>query len=73
MYDIAISIGIDENNNAVAARIATKKPIDLTGVFEQLRRMGHSAGGRASVGGVQFNNRTLNKAIADLRRVKWPT
>ena len=72
MYDIVISIGVDENNNAVAARIATKKPIDLTKVFEQLRKMGHNAGGRANVGGVQFKDRTLGEAIADFRRVKWP-
>ena len=70
--DIAISIGIDEHNKALKARIATKKPIDLTTVFEQLRSMGHNAGGRANVGGVQFNNRTLDEAITDLREVKWP-
>jgi len=72
IYDIAISIGVDKDNNALKARIATKKPIDLTTVFEQLRGMGHNAGGRANVGGVQFNNRTLDEAITDLRGVKWP-
>ena len=34
--------------------------------------MGHNAGGRANVGGVQFNNRTLSEVLADLRKINWP-
>ena len=40
IHDIVISVGVDKNNNAVVARIATKKPIDLTDVFRQLRENG---------------------------------
>lgn len=67
-YDIVISIGLDKNSNAISARIATKRPIDLTPVFEELRKMGYLAGGRKNVGGVRFGGIKIEKALEDIKK-----
>jgi len=71
-HDIVVSIGLDDQNRAVSARIATKKPIDLSTVYKQFQKLGYTAGGRKNVGGVQFNYKNLEDALKDLEKIKWP-
>jgi len=71
-YDIVVSIGLDDQNRAVSARIATRKPIDLSTVYKQLRKLGYTAGGRKNVGGVQFNYKNLKDILRELEKIKWP-
>ncbi|MEQ9714986.1 MAG: DHH family phosphoesterase [Candidatus Asgardarchaeia archaeon] len=71
-YDIVVSIGLNDKHQAISARIATKRDIDLSGVYQQLRGLGYTAGGRKNVGGVQFNNENLDNILKVLKKIRWP-
>ena len=69
-YDIAISLGIQDRDIFVTGTIATKKDIDLSPLFKELRKMGYNAGGRKNVGGFQaVRELKISKVLDDLKLV----
>ncbi|MEM2146379.1 MAG: DHHA1 domain-containing protein, partial [Candidatus Jordarchaeaceae archaeon] len=64
---IVVSIAID-HQIVKKGTIATKKNLDLTEIYEQLRNEGYSSGGHRTIGGFQtLENKTLEQTLQDLK------
>lgn len=64
---IVIAIGMNEQR-VKSGTIATNKNIDLTKIYQHLRKQGYTSGGHKAVGGFQaLKNKTLEQTLKDLR------
>jgi nanoRNase/pAp phosphatase (c-di-AMP/oligoRNAs hydrolase) len=64
---LVIAIGMNEQT-VKSGTIATNKNIDLTKIYQYLRKQGYNSGGHKTVGGFQaIKNKTLEQTLQDLR------
>jgi nanoRNase/pAp phosphatase (c-di-AMP/oligoRNAs hydrolase) len=65
---IVIAIGMNEQR-VKSGTIATNENIDLTKIYQTLKKQGYTSGGHKTVGGFQaLKNKTLEQALQDLRK-----
>ncbi|MEM3593177.1 MAG: DHHA1 domain-containing protein [Candidatus Jordarchaeaceae archaeon] len=65
---IVVAIGMNEQM-VKSGTIATNKNIDLTRIYQYLRKVGYSSGGHKTVGGFQaLESKTLEQALQDLKK-----
>lgn len=64
---IVIAVGMSEER-VKSGTIATNENIDLTKIYQHLRKRGYTSGGHKTVGGFQvLKNKTLEQTLQDLR------